>query len=61
MAVLPKVVSALCAASQLPGEGPIDVEDAPTSAYKSKLDDDIFYVSEGTLYLIPCTCCVYPG
>ena len=29
MAVLPKVRSALCAASQLPGEGPTDVEDAP--------------------------------
>ena len=27
MAVLPKVRSALCAASQLPGEGPTDVED----------------------------------
>ena len=32
MAVLPKVRSALCAASQLPGEGPTDVEDAPTPA-----------------------------
>ena len=32
MAVLPKVKSALCAASQLPGEGPTDVEDAPTLA-----------------------------
>ena len=32
MAVLPKVKSALCAASQLPGEGPTDVEDAPTPA-----------------------------
>ena len=29
MAVLPKVRTALCAASQLPGEGPTDVEDAP--------------------------------
>ena len=29
MAVLPKVRSALCAASQLPGEGHTDVEDAP--------------------------------
>ena len=29
MAVLPKVRSALHAASQLPGEGPTDVEDAP--------------------------------
>ena len=38
MAVLPKVRSALCAASQLPGEGPTDVEDAP--ALKSKPDDD---------------------
>ena len=28
MAVLPKVRSAVCAASQLPGEGPFDVEDA---------------------------------
>ena len=28
MAVLPKVRTALCAASQLPGEGPTDVEDA---------------------------------
>ena len=35
MAVLPKVRSALCAASQLqniPGEGAIDVEDAPAPA-----------------------------
>ena len=40
MAVLPKVKSALCAASQLPGEGPTDLEDAPNSAHKSKLDDD---------------------
>ena len=32
MAVLPKVRSALCAASQLPGEGPTDVEDAPAPA-----------------------------
>ena len=31
MAVLPKVRSALCAASQLPGEGPTDVEDAPVN------------------------------
>ena len=29
MVVLPKVISALCAASQLPGEGPTDAEDAP--------------------------------
>ena len=29
MAVLPKVRSALCAASQLPGEGPTDMENAP--------------------------------
>ena len=29
MAVLPKVRSALCAASQLPGEGSSDVENAP--------------------------------
>ena len=29
MAVIPKVRFALCAASQLPGEGPTDVEDAP--------------------------------
>ena len=28
----PKVRSALCAASQLPGEGPTDVEDAPAPA-----------------------------
>ena len=33
MAVLPKVSTALCAASQLPGEGPTDVEDGPTPAY----------------------------
>ena len=37
MAVLPKVRSALCAASQfkaqLPGEGPTDVEDAPAPAH----------------------------
>ena len=32
MAVLPKVRSALYAASQLPGEGPNDVDDAPTPA-----------------------------
>ena len=35
MAVLPKVRSALCAASRLqnvPGEGAIDVEDAPAPA-----------------------------
>ena len=32
MAVLPKVRSALCAALQLPGEGPTDVEDAPAPA-----------------------------
>ena len=32
MAVLPKVRSALCAASQLFGEGPADVEDAPATA-----------------------------
>ena len=34
MAVLPKVRSALCAASQfeLPEEGPTNVEDAPTPA-----------------------------
>ena len=32
MAVLPKVRSALCAASQLPGEGPTDVEDSPAPA-----------------------------
>ena len=30
MAALPKVRPALTAASQLPGEGPTDVEDAPT-------------------------------
>ena len=40
MAVLPKVRSALCAATQLPGEGPTDVEDAPAPACYSKLDDD---------------------
>ena len=32
MAVLPKVRSAMRAASQLPGEGPTDVEDAPAPA-----------------------------
>ena len=32
MAVLPKVRSALCAASQLPGEGPTDVDDAHAPA-----------------------------
>ena len=32
MAVLPKVRTALCAASQLPGEGPTDVEGAPAPA-----------------------------
>ena len=40
MAVLPKVRSALCAASQLPGEGLTDVEDAPTPAHESKPDND---------------------
>ena len=40
MAVLPKVRSALCAASQLPGEGPATVEDAPTPACLSIPDDD---------------------
>ena len=40
MAVLPKVRSALCAASQLPREGATDVEDAPAPALKSKPDDD---------------------
>ena len=43
MAVLPKVRSALCAASlpsQLPGEELTDVEDAPTPACLSKPDDD---------------------
>ena len=32
MAVLPKVRSALCTASQLHEEGPTDVEDAPAPA-----------------------------
>ena len=32
MAVLLKVRSALCASSQLPGEGPADVVDAPAPA-----------------------------
>ena len=40
MTVLLKVRSALCAASQLPGEGPTNVEDAHASACKSKPDDD---------------------
>ena len=40
MAVLHKVGSALLAASQLPGEGPTDVEDAPTPARQSKQNDD---------------------
>ena len=40
MAVLPKVRSALCAARQLPKEGPTDVEDAPAHARYSKPDDD---------------------
>ena len=31
--VLPKVRSALCAASQLPGEGATDVEDAPAPTH----------------------------
>ena len=43
MAVLPKVKSALFAASQLPGEGPTDVEDAPAPARQSKPDDDFNY------------------
>ena len=33
MAVLPKVRTSLCAASQLPGEVPTDVEDAPAPAF----------------------------
>ena len=33
LAVLPKVRSALCAASQLLGEEPTDVEEAPAPAY----------------------------
>ena len=37
MAVLPKVRSALCAASQLPGEGPTDVENAPAPALYQNL------------------------
>ena len=40
MAVLPKVRTDLCAASQLPGEGLTDVEDAPAPTHKSKPDDD---------------------
>ena len=32
MVAVPKVRSALCAASQLPGELPTDVEDAPAPA-----------------------------
>ena len=32
MAILPKVRSALCAASQLPGKGPTGVEDAAAPA-----------------------------
>ena len=40
MAVLPKVRSTFCAASQLPGEGPTDVEDAPAPAHLSMPDDD---------------------
>ena len=40
MAALPKVRSALCAASQLPGEGPTDVEDAP----QPDCDDDVLNI-----------------
>ena len=40
MAVLPKVRSALCAARQLPGDGPTDVDDAPAPTYQSKPNDD---------------------
>ena len=40
MAVLPKVRSALCAASQLSGEGPTDVEDAPHLQVNDDDDDD---------------------
>ena len=36
----PKVRSALCAASQLPGERPTDVEDAYTPARQTKPDND---------------------
>ena len=38
--VLPKVRSALCAASLLPGEGLTDVEDAPAPACLPNYDDD---------------------
>ena len=40
MAVLPKVRSALCAASQLPGKRSTDVEDSPAPALYSKPNDD---------------------
>ena len=40
MAALAKVRSALCAASQLPGEGPTNLENAPTPACLSIPDDD---------------------
>ena len=33
--LVPKVITALCAASQLPGKGPTDVEDAPAPAHYS--------------------------
>ena len=56
MAVLSKVRSALCAASQIPGEGPTDVEDAPAPAPKSKSDDnddDIFEWPLKTGFTVP--------
>ena len=43
MVVLPKVRYALCAASQLPGEGPTDVEDALAPTRLSKPDDEFYF------------------
>ena len=40
MSVLPKVRTALCIGSQLPGVGPTDVEDVPACSSKHGDDDD---------------------
>ena len=52
MAVLHKVRSALCAASQLPREGPTDVEDASAPACLSKPDDDDSFPKSAHIVLL---------
>ena len=44
---VPKVRSALCAASQLPGEGPTDVEDAPAPDVNQNMMMMIIHIYEG--------------